>query len=79
MITVTFDNDNALVLFEFLTKIVDAQDNNKTLDDGTLQAINNLICEFESELVEPMQPNYDYLLKDAQTRLAFSTMDVIEF
>lgn len=75
MITVTFDNNNALVLFEFLSEIVDAQDNNKTLDDGTLIAINNLICEFESELVEPMQPNYDDLLKDAQTRLAAPTTD----
>lgn len=70
---INLTNDEALVLFDFLSDVVDAQDDDKTLDDGTLIAINNLICQFESELVEPIQPNYDDLVEVAQTRLAAST------
>ena len=60
--------DEALVLFEFLSRY----SNNNILaieDQAEQQALWDLRCLLEKQLLQPFLPEYDQLLQQARTRL----------
>lgn len=60
--------DEALVLFEFLSRYSDTDE--LVLEDQAEQrALWNLCCKLEKELVEPFNPDYVKLLQSARDRL----------
>ena len=66
-ITITLKKDEALVLFEFVTKLtkeIHHKDNNS--DTYALWALENSL---EVELAEPFLPNYDKIITEAKKRL----------
>jgi hypothetical protein len=67
-IDVRLTPDEALVLFEFLSRYSDS-DELKLEDQAEQRALWNLCCRLEKQLVEPFKPNYMELLKTARNRL----------
>lgn len=60
--------DEALVLFEFLSRYSDS--NILAIEDQAEQrALWNLLCLLEKQLVEPFRPDYSQLLQQARDRL----------
>ena len=60
--------DEALVLFEFLSRYNDT-DELRLEDQAKQRALWNLCCLLEKELVEPFNPDYVKLLQSARDRL----------
>lgn len=60
--------DEALVLFEFLSRYSDG-DELRVEDQAEQRALWNLCCLLEKQLVEPFNPNYFELLESARNRL----------
>jgi hypothetical protein len=61
--------DEALVLFEFLSRSSDS-DEWRVEDQVEKKALENLCCLLEKELVEPFHPDYAGLLQAARRRLS---------
>ena len=61
--------EEALVLFEML---VDAKQKSAVpiRDIAERHEIRNLVCLFESALVEPFMPNYNDIIEEARRRVA---------
>jgi hypothetical protein len=67
-VALTLTHDEALVLFEFLSRFLD--DEHLTLEDqGEERALWKLQGMLESRLVEILLPNYTELVEQARTRL----------
>ncbi|HSQ56911.1 MAG TPA: hypothetical protein VLM40_14315 [Gemmata sp.] len=64
----TLTNDEALVLFEFLSRFLDTNEL-KIEDQAEQRALWNLQCLLESRLVEILLPNYRELVDQARNRL----------
>lgn len=60
--------DEALVLFEFLSRYSDT-DELRVEDQAEQRALWNLCCLLEKTLVEPFNPDYAELLQSARNRL----------
>jgi len=60
--------DEALVLFEFLSRYADSTEL-RAEDQAEHRALLNLCCLLEKQLVEPLKPNYTELLESARSRL----------
>jgi len=60
--------DEALVLFDFLSRFSDT-DKLTVEHPSEEQALWNLCCILETELVEPFKPNYLELLQKARSAL----------
>lgn len=60
--------DEALVLFEFLSRYSDS-DSLSLVDQAEQRALWNLCCLLESRLVEPFCPDYAALVTAARDRL----------
>lgn len=60
--------DEALVLFEFLSRFSDA-DTLVIEDQAEARALWNLCCLLEKALVEPLKEEYHQLLQTARDRL----------
>ena len=70
MVQITLENDEALVLFEFLSRF----EKERVLSiehEGERTALWNLLCLFEKELTEPFKPEYLELVAAARERLRF--------
>ncbi len=67
-IEVRMTPDEALVLFEFLSRYSN-RDELRIEDQAEQRALWNLLCLLEKQLVEPFDPNYLELLKAARNRL----------
>jgi hypothetical protein len=68
-VSITLTADEALVLFELLHRWEDVDRIDPDLFPGEQEALWNLSCLLESELVEPFDPQYDRLVNDARARL----------
>ncbi len=64
--------DEALVLFEFLTRYGESSSLN-IVDQAEQRALWNLQCLFEKQLVEPFRPDYVELVEAARNRLRDTT------
>ena len=66
--------DEALVLFEFLARMIDERGGTDlsalTHHDAELWALNAVHCALESELAEPFRDDYRALVDGARERLA---------
>ena len=60
--------DDALVLFAFLCRFSDT-DKLNIEDKAEWQALHNLLCLLEKELVPPFQEDYDKQLEKARASL----------
>ncbi len=68
-VTLSLKKEEALVLFEMLADV--KQESAVPIRDvAERQAIWNLVCLFESALVEPFMPNYNAIVEEAKKRLA---------
>ena len=67
-VTLRLTSDEALVLFEFLSRFSD-DDRLKIEDQAEQRALWNLQCLLEEQLVEPFQSDYNDLLLCASDRL----------
>lgn len=65
---VRISRDQALVLFELLSRLV-AIDNFPLEHDSEMTVLNSILCSLEEELTEPLGKNYLELLKLARERL----------
>jgi hypothetical protein len=67
-ISVTLTPDEALVLFDLLFRFSES-DSLNIEHEAEAQALNNMCCLLEKELVEPFQSTYRESLRDARNRL----------
>jgi hypothetical protein len=67
-IKINLTKDEAIVLFEFLSRFSD-KDELKIEHQAEERALWNLTCYFERELVEPFSENYGQILDAARERL----------
>ena len=68
LVRLELEPDEALVLFEFLSRYSDEQV--LAIEDKAEQvALWNLLCLLEKQLVEPFLPEYSRLVRDARDRL----------
>lgn len=71
-IKIELNDDQALVLFEFLSRFSDT-DELKIEDQSEERVLWNMCCELEKILVEPFSKNYGELLEAARSRTRDST------
>jgi hypothetical protein len=64
--------DEALVLFELLSRYY-SSDSLSIEDQAERRTLWNLHCQLEKQLVEPFQPDYGALLRQARDRLRDTT------
>ncbi len=67
-IDVSLTPDEALVLFEFLSRYSDTGEL-RIEDQAEQRALWNLCCLLEKELIEPFDPGYAKLLQSARDRV----------
>lgn len=67
-VQITLTADEALVLFEFLSRYSDLEDLN-IVDQAEQRALWNLCCIFEKKLVTPFNMEYAQALSAARARL----------
>ena len=68
-VSITLERHVALVLFEFLSKFSDTDEFRTEKDRADQVAIWTLVASLESILVEPFDPKYEELLKQARRRV----------
>lgn len=66
--TVTLDADEAVILFEMLSRWND-DSTFALVDQAEQRVLWNLCCALEEQLVEPFQPNYAGILAAARDRV----------
>jgi 23S rRNA maturation mini-RNase III len=67
-IEIKFSKDEAVVLFEFLTRF--AEESNLQIEDNAeARVLWNLQSKLEEILVEPFQENYEEIVKEARNNL----------
>jgi hypothetical protein len=62
-------HDEALVLFELLSRYTNSHEPLEFCDPAEEQALCNLQCLLEKQLTEPFLPNYSSLLENARAQL----------
>ncbi|MEX1347551.1 MAG: hypothetical protein AB1Z31_07485 [Desulfobacterales bacterium] len=67
-VEIKLTKDEAIVLFEFLSRFSDS-DELKIIHQSEERALWNLTCVFESTLSEPFRENYGEILEAARERL----------
>ncbi len=68
-VTITLNKDEALVLFEFLSRFNES-DNKEIFQDQTEEKILWVIeGQLEKILVEPFMPNYQDIIQEARNRI----------
>ena len=67
-VQINFTKDEALVLFEFLSRFSDT-DKLEIKDQAEERALWNLTCLFEKELAEPFSKDWGKIIKEAKDRL----------
>jgi hypothetical protein len=73
VVTIELTKDEALVLFEWLSKQSNA-DCPIAIDSVEQFALDRLLASFEKKLVEPFDPNYKKILDEARKRLGVQTV-----
>lgn len=76
-ITVTLSRDEALVLHEWLARVVDDENGagiaDTVEDDAEIWALNAVLVLLEQTLTAPYEPAFDKLLKAARKRIRDKT------
>jgi hypothetical protein len=67
-VVIKLTKDEALVLFEFLSRFSD-EDKVSIEDQAEQRALWNLACVFEKVLVEPFSENWPDIISEARERL----------
>ena len=67
-ITIELSNDEALVLFEFLSRF-DEEGNYSFQDQAEQRVLWDLACILEKQIVELFSPHYDEALKAAREKV----------
>jgi hypothetical protein len=67
-VDIKLTKDEALVLFEFLSRFSD-EDRLSIKDQAEQRALWNLTCLFEKALVEPFSENWPEIISSARKRL----------
>ncbi len=68
-ISVEITKDEALVLFEFLSRV--AENNELQAEHSSEEKVlANILCSLEEKLVEPLEDNYLELLNAARSRVS---------
>ena len=71
--SVVLDRDVALVLFDFLARVVDEEQGEPLgealIDPAELQALLSLFIDLEDVLTEPSDENYTRLVREARARV----------
>ncbi|WP_332022075.1 hypothetical protein [Kaistella sp.] len=68
-ITIKLDKDEAIVLFEFLSRINDKELKEIFEDQAEQKALWILEGQLEKQLVEPFKPEYKDIVKEARNKL----------
>jgi hypothetical protein len=68
-VTLSLTEDEALVLFEFLARINEAERPGLFEDQAEQRALWNLAAALEKKLIAPLRPDYSELLQRARARL----------
>lgn len=74
LVRVELTSDEALVLFEFLTRF-QTQETLTIQHPAEEQSLWNLQCLLEKKLLEPWLSNYEELLQAARRSLSFEDVD----
>ena len=67
-ITLTLTNDEALVLFDFLSRFNEKEHNELFEDQSEEKTLRLIESQLEKILVEPFMPNYIDILKEARNK-----------
>ena len=67
IVEITLNQDEALVLFEFLSRFV--QDDLRIADQSEEVVLADMLCVLETRLVAPLEPNYQDLLASARNAI----------
>jgi len=67
-VTINLTKDEALVLFEFLSRFSD-EDRLSIKDQAEQRALWNLTCVFEKALSEPFSNDWPQIIEGARSRL----------
>lgn len=67
-VAITLNRDEALVLFEFLSRFVQ-DDDLRIADQSEEVVLADILCVLETRLVAPLEPNYQDLLASARNAI----------
>jgi hypothetical protein len=73
MHVITLNEDEALVLFEFLSHAAENAPSNGQANSAEQVVFNRVLASLESTLVQPFSPDYRELLSGAQARVVNQT------
>ena len=68
-ITITMNKDEALVLFEFLSRFNENDNKEIFQDQAEEKVLWRIEGQLEKILVEPFMPNYQDIIKEARNRI----------
>jgi hypothetical protein len=68
-ISITLSNNEALVLFEFLSRSFDANSKFDIIDKAEEKVLSKILGNLESRLLEPFAKNYLDLLEKARSEI----------
>jgi hypothetical protein len=68
-ITVTFSEDEALVLFDFLSRFNQTEHKDIFQDQAEQKVMWLIEGQLEKILVEPFMPNYNEIIKEARDKI----------
>ena len=68
-LNITLTKDEALVLFEFLTRFKNGHHDEIFEDQAEQRVLWDIECILEQQLVEPFQPNYLEIIKEARKKI----------
>lgn len=80
-VNIELDSEEALVLFDFLTRLGELDDQNDSkfsdiIEDEVEKTILwNMLCQLESRLIEPCDPNYRNLVEQARKSVKGGSSD----
>ena len=80
-VTITLEDDEALVLFEWLSREVDDRDGARLapvlVSPGEFWALNAMHCLMEAQMVAPFQVAYAEAVRDARARMTPAPEDTL--
>ena len=68
-ITINLTKDQALVLFEFVSRINEQPDSNIFEDEAELFALSEVEGQLQKILDEPFRPDYNNIIEKARERI----------
>lgn len=66
---IEINKDEALVIFDWLYRLIETEKKTSTKLSAEYQALANLEALLEQQLAEPFDPNYQQIVEDARSRI----------